>query len=72
MRAEPMGSARATFDDWPSMATSTLFWRVVAVGVFALILAGVVQLVRYQLLKRAHRDHTFSAVHHDASTHHKG
>ena len=72
MRAEPMGSSRATFDDWPSMASSTLFWRVIAVGAFALVLAGVVQLVRYQLLKRAHRDHTFSAVHHDASTHHKG
>ena len=72
MRAEPMGSSRATSDDWPSMASSTLFWRVIAVGAFALVLAGVVQLVRYQLLKRAHRDHTFSAVHHDASTHHKG
>lgn len=71
LQREPMGSARATFADWPSMASSTLFWRVVAVAVFALILAGVVQLVRYLLLKRAHRDHTFSAVHHDVTTHHK-
>lgn len=71
LHREPMGSARATFADWPSMASSTLFWRVVAVVVFAAVLAGVVQLVRYQLLKRAHRDHTFAAVHHDMTEHHK-
>ncbi|HEX4935186.1 MAG TPA: hypothetical protein VFV33_18505 [Gemmatimonadaceae bacterium] len=70
LHREPLGSARATFADWPAMASSTLFWRVVAVSAFALILAGVVQLVRYQLLKRAHRDHTFDAVHHEA-THHR-
>jgi hypothetical protein len=65
LRFEPMGSARATFADWPGMATSTLFWRVVAVVGFALVLSGVVQLVRYLLLKRAHREHTFNAVHHE-------
>lgn len=68
---EPMGSARATFADWPSLAAGTLFWRVVAVVAFAALLAGVVQLVRYALLKRAHRGHTVSAVHHEVTGQHK-
>lgn len=68
---EPLGSARATFADWPEMASATLFWRVVAVVAFALLLAGVVQLVRYSLLKRAHRGHTLAAVHHEMTEHEK-
>ncbi|GMV10620.1 MAG TPA: hypothetical protein PKC83_06940 [Gemmatimonadaceae bacterium] len=71
LHREPLGSARATFADWPGMASGTLFWRVVAVVIFALLLAGVVQLVRYLLLKRAHRDHTVAAVHHDSVTPHE-
>ncbi|MEO6445608.1 MAG: hypothetical protein ABIZ91_08225 [Gemmatimonadaceae bacterium] len=63
LHREPMGSARATFTDWPGMATGTLFWRLIAVVAFATLLAGVVQSVRYFLLKRAHRDHTVAAVH---------
>lgn len=65
LHLEPLGSARATFSDWPRMASGTLFWRVVTVVIFALILAGVVQLVRYTLLKRAHREHTVAAVQHE-------
>lgn len=71
LHLEPLGSARATFADWPEMASGTLFWRVVAVVTFALILAGVVQLVRYTLLKREHRDHTVAAVHHEIVEHKK-
>ena len=71
LNREPMGSARASMADWPSLASGTLFWRVVAVVAFAILLAGVVQLVRYLLLKRAHRDHTVSAVHHEATGQHK-
>lgn len=71
LNREPMGSARASFADWPSLAAGTLFWRVTAVVLFALILAGVVQLVRYALIKRAHRDHTVSAVHHEVTGQHK-
>ncbi|MFN8668578.1 MAG: hypothetical protein U0164_15475 [Gemmatimonadaceae bacterium] len=67
LHREPIGSARATYADWPGMATSTLFWRVAAVAAFALVLAGVVQLVRTQLVKRAHRGHTLDAVHHEAT-----
>lgn len=71
MHREPLGSARATFADWPEMASGTLFWRVIAVVAFALLLAGVVQLVRYRLLKHAHRDHTVAAVHHEIVAPHK-
>jgi hypothetical protein len=59
---ERLGSGRATFGDWPALALNTLLWRVVAVLVYALVLAGVVQLVRRVLLKRDHRDHTLAAV----------
>ena len=65
LHREPMGSERATFADWPAIATGTLFWRVAAVVAFALLLAGVAQSVRYLLLKRAHRGHTVAAIHHD-------
>ena len=71
LHREPMGSARATYAYWPEMASATLFWRVVTVVAFALLLAGVVQLVRHLLLKRAHRQHTVAAVHQDASGHHR-
>lgn len=69
MQLEPLGSARATYSDWPELASGALFWRVFAVVAFALLLAGVVQLVRYFLLKRAHRDHTVAAVHHEIVEH---
>lgn len=64
---ERVGSDRATWADWPGLASGTLFWRVVAVVAFAAVLAAVVQVVRYRLLRRAHRDHTVDAVHHEAS-----
>jgi NhaP-type Na+/H+ or K+/H+ antiporter len=71
LHREPLGSARATLADWPSIAAGTLFWRVVAVIAFALVLAGVVQFVRRLLLSRDHRGHTFDAVHHDVTGQHK-
>lgn len=64
---EPLGSTRATFGDWSGVAANIFLWRVLAVLVYAALLAGVVQLVRYLLLKRTHREHTLSAVHHDES-----
>lgn len=64
---EPFGSTRAAFGDWTSLAVNILLWRVLAVLVYAAILAGMVQLVRYLLLKRTHREHTLDAVHHEAS-----
>lgn len=71
LHREPLGSARATFADWPAIAAGTVFWRVVAVIAFALLLAGVVQLVRRLLLSRDHRSHTFDAVHHEVTGQHK-
>jgi hypothetical protein len=52
VHAEPIGSGRARFADWPGMTLSTLGWRVLAIVVYALVLAGVVQFVRYVLTKR--------------------
>ncbi len=66
---EPMGSERATFSDWPTMVRDVFVWRVGSVVVFALLLAGVVQLVRRVLLKREHRGHTLRAVHEMTAEH---
>jgi hypothetical protein len=63
LNREPLGSARAEYADWPSLVTETFIWRVGAVIVFAALLAGVVQLMRFVLLTREHRSHTFQAVH---------
>lgn len=52
MHREPVGSARATFADWPALTASTFFWRIVALLLYSLVLAGVVQLVRYLLARR--------------------
>jgi hypothetical protein len=41
------------------------------IAIFSLLLAGIVQLVRYILLRRGHRTHTLEAVHHEAQLHAK-
>lgn len=46
---EPLGSARATFTDWPGMVGSIFTWRVSSIVVFALVLALVVQMARVTL-----------------------
>jgi hypothetical protein len=63
---EPLGASRATFADWPALAASIFFWRMLAVSIFALVLAGVVQLVRVFWLRHEHRDHTLEAIHQTA------
>ena len=60
---EPIGSERAHPHDWLEIAARTFPWRVVGVCLFALLLAGVVPVVRYMLLRREHRLHTAVAVH---------
>ena len=65
---EPMGSDRAHPHDWFEIAARTFLWRVVVICAFALLLAGVVQFVRYLLLRRDHRLHTAVAVH-ESQTH---
>jgi hypothetical protein len=46
---EPLGSARATFADWPGIVGSIFTWRVSAIVVFAVVLAVVVQMARVTL-----------------------
>jgi hypothetical protein len=66
---EPIGSERAHPHDWPEIVAQTFLWRLVVVCVFALVLAGVVQFVRYMLLRREHRVHTAVAVHDEIAKH---
>ncbi len=63
LRREPLGSVRATFSDWPSMALSTIVTRTIIISVFAVILAAVAQGVRVLLVRRENREHTLLAVH---------
>jgi hypothetical protein len=60
---EPMGTLQATFSDWPALVARTYMWRVTSICLFALVLAAVVQLARYILLRRQHREHTLETVH---------
>ena len=43
---EPYGSVRAEFRDWPSMAMGALATRGLAIILWTLLLAGIVQIVR--------------------------
>jgi hypothetical protein len=49
LHREPLGSTRATFDDWPGIVLSIFTWRVGSIVVFALVLAAAVQLTRIAL-----------------------
>jgi len=42
--------------DWQPMAVGVLFWRIVAVGVWAILLGLTVQFVRGRVLKDTGRD----------------
>jgi 4-amino-4-deoxy-L-arabinose transferase-like glycosyltransferase len=51
---EPLGTTgRAAWHDLPAIALTTALWRLVPLAVFALLLAGVVQLVRTLLARRS-------------------
>lgn len=50
---EPMGSTRAEFHDWPSLAIGTLATRGVIILVWSLLLAGIVQIVRRTMVAGA-------------------
>jgi hypothetical protein len=52
---EPLGTARATFADWPGMAADVLLLRLAATSAYALALAVIVQWTRMHSLKKAHR-----------------
>lgn len=51
---EPLGTGAAHLHDWPGMALGTIGWRIVAISLFALLLAGIVKWVRYMLLRKEH------------------
>jgi hypothetical protein len=55
---EPLGTGRASFGDWPGVAMETLAWRLAVVSVWALLLAGIVQLVRSLVARRVRRAHS--------------
>jgi hypothetical protein len=52
---EPLGTARATFADWPGMAADVLLLRLAAISAYALALSVIVQWTRMHSLKKAHR-----------------
>jgi hypothetical protein len=65
LHREPIGAQIAQYSDWFGIAGSLLFWRIAGVSMFAILLAGVVQLVRRWLVKQDHREHTLETVHHE-------
>ena len=46
MRREPEGAVRAEFHDWPSMALRFLLFSELTVCLWALVLAGVIVVIR--------------------------
>lgn len=48
---EPIGSARAEWGEWPTMAWDTLWTRELVVCGWALLLAGVVSVVRRTIMR---------------------
>ena len=66
LHREAWGTTRADFHDWPRMAAFTFLFRLLVVVGFAAALAGVVQVVRYFLLRHEHRAGTVAAVHEEA------
>jgi hypothetical protein len=49
---EPLGTSQAGFRDWPAMAANAALIRLAALIAFALVLAGVVQLVRSAMARK--------------------
>ena len=55
MRREPEGTARADFHDWPSMTLRFLLYSELTVCLWALVLAGVIYMIRRSGLMGARR-----------------
>jgi len=49
---EPLGTGRAHFRNWWGMAAEVVAMRLVTLTLFAVVLAGIVTLVRYAMLRR--------------------
>lgn len=69
---ERLGTARATWHDWPAMVTATLAWRLVVIALWTLLLAAAVTLVRRVVAARRRRTHADEGARttgeHDAPT----
>jgi hypothetical protein len=63
IRFERIGSEQARVGDLSSIVMDRLIWHGAAIITFSLILAVVVQTVRYALLKHEHRDSTAIRIH---------
>jgi len=63
IRFERIGSEQARVGDLGSIVMDRLIWHGAAIVTFSLILAVVVQTVRYALLKHEHRDITAIRIH---------
>lgn len=56
LRHEPEGAARAEFHDWPSMALRFLAYSELTVCLWALLLAGVIALLRWSSARSAQQE----------------
>ena len=63
VRFERIGSEQARAADLSTIVMGRLIWHGAAIFTFSLILAVVVQTVRYALLKHEHRDSTAIRIH---------
>lgn len=63
IRVERIGTEHARQGDWWAIVSDILIYHGIAILVFSLILAVVVQTVRYALLKHEHRDSTAIKIH---------
>jgi zinc transporter ZupT len=63
VRVERIGTEHAHRHDWVSIVADILLYHGIAILVFSLILALVVQTVRYALLKHEHRESTAIKIH---------
>ncbi|HEX6536138.1 MAG TPA: hypothetical protein VF041_16185 [Gemmatimonadaceae bacterium] len=60
---ERIGTAVAHWSDWPTLVLAALRWRSTPILAFALLLAAVVQSIRFALLKYEHRSSTAVLIH---------
>ncbi len=63
VRVERVGTERAHPHEWVGIVADILVYHGIAILVFSLVLALVVQTVRYALLKHEHRDSTAIKIH---------
>ncbi len=66
---ERLGTDLAHWSDWPAIAYETLLYHAIALLSFTVVLAAVVQVVRYALLRHEHRASTAMAIHEEHVRH---